>query len=163
MRPDVYKPPATKPRGRRLFWLPEPNRPVKLLILVAVLAGLGAAGWKFFAPAAGEWGHDLDAGFAAAAQQGKPLLVLYSADWCTRCRTLETAVLRDRKIDAFLEREFVRVKVDLSDRQGPNNRLAAKAKVRELPAMIVYNPKGREVKRLTGLEIGTWIKSQAKR
>ncbi len=43
MRPDLYRPPDTDPRlGRGAHWLRDPNRPVKLLILLAVVVGLGA-------------------------------------------------------------------------------------------------------------------------
>jgi thiol:disulfide interchange protein DsbD len=93
----------------------------------------------------------------------KPVLVLYTADWCPPCRLLKREVLSDPKIDAFLAREYVRVKIDLTNRRGPNNRLAAKAQVTGLPTMIVFNHRRVETARMTGGEIGAWIRSEARR
>ncbi len=174
MRPDLYRPPDTDPRlGRGAHWLRDPNRPVKLLILLAVVVGLGATGWRVIGPSVvgagsggssgGRWVHDLDAGFKAGAASGKPVLVLYTADWCPPCRLLKREVLSDPAIDAFMARVFVRVKIDLTDRRGPNNQLAAKARITGIPTMIVYTSRGVETTRLTGGAIGVWIRSEAGR
>ncbi len=169
MRPDLYTPHSTEPQfGRGASWSGG-SRLVKLLILLAVVGGLGTAGWQKWGPSlavagpSGRWIYDLDDGFKAGAASGKPVLVLYTADWCPPCRELKRGVLSDHGINAFLAREFVRVKIDLTDRRGPNNRLAAKARVTGIPTMIVYKRRGVETTRLTGDAIGVWIRRQAKR
>jgi hypothetical protein len=47
---------------------------------------------------------------------------------------------------------------------GPNNGLAMKAKVKDLPTLIVYSPRGREIRRVVGSEeVGAWIHRKAHR
>jgi hypothetical protein len=137
-------------------------RLTKLLILVGVV-GLGAAGWKVLDPLGGMWLGDPAKGFEAGAKSGKPVLVLYTSDRLQECQQLNRDALRVPEIKEFLAREFVRVKVDMTRPYGDNNVLAAKAKVGDLPTLIVYNSKGREVRRVVGREqVGVWLHRQAR-
>lgn len=171
MRPDLYTQPPMKPGfGHGGAWSSGPSKLFKLLVLLAVVGGLGTAGWKKWGPSAvvagprGKWLHDLDEGLAAGAASGKPVLVLYTADWCPPCRGLKRGVLSDHRINAFLAREYVRVKIDLTDRRGPNNRLAAKKRIKGTPTMVVYNHRGVETQRIRGGEaVASWIRRRASR
>ncbi len=149
MRPEVFgsqsdpvdfgeAAPATK--SINLCWL---------IVLLAV-TGLGLAGWKVLGSFSGGWLHDLDAGVDAAEASGKPIFVLFTADWCPPCRELKRDVLSDPDVDAFLSENYVRVKIDLSDRGGPNARTASEYGVSGIPTMILYNDDGVEIDRVTG-------------
>ena len=149
MRPEVFRSqndptpvdeaePATK--SINLTWL---------VVLLAV-TGLGLAGWKVLGSSSGGWLHDLGAGVDAVEASGKPMLVFYTADWCPPCRTLKRDVLSDPDIDAFLSDNYVRVKIDLTERGGPNARTASEYGVSGIPTMILYDADGVEINRVTG-------------
>ena len=55
---------------------------------------------------------------------GKPALVLFTADWCPPCKQLKSETLSDAKVKVAIAASFTPVVVDLSDRDGPNNRVA---------------------------------------
>jgi protein disulfide-isomerase len=73
------------------------------------------------------------------------VLVLFTADWCPPCRRLKRDVLGRSGVDAYLEEQFVRVKIDLTDRSGPNNAVAAHFGVRSIPSARAYDPDGHEI------------------
>ncbi len=123
---------------------------VTWLVVLLVATGLGLAGWKVLGSSSDGWLHDLDAGIDAAAASGKPMLVLYTADWCPPCRELKRDVLSDPDVDDFLSENYVRVKIDLTDRYGPNATIASENGVRGIPTVIVYDDDGMEIDRVTG-------------
>ncbi len=61
--------------------------------------------------------------------------------------------------DAFLDENFVRVKIDLISRRGPNTEIAANHEVNGIPTMILYNHRGLEIDRVTGgAAISNWLR-----
>ncbi len=159
MRPDFYPPPG----------LPEPgngperiSKPINLGWLLFLLAATGLAGWQCVGSRLGSqpdgWLHDMGAGMSAAETTGKPMFVLYTADWCPPCRELKRNVLSDPKVDAFLKEKYVRVKIDLTDRGGANARTASEYGVRGIPTMILYDDGGQESQRVTGgSDVAYWL------
>ena len=136
-------------------------KPVVLLLVVALLGG-GIAAWKAHGPG-GTWEHDFDAGLDAAESTGKPMLVLYTADWCPPCRTLKRTVLREPEVVDPLKQRYVLVKVDLSNRHGPNAELAAHYDVTGIPTVILYSPAGHEIDRVTGgATLASWFRMKAR-
>ncbi len=123
---------------------------LRWLIVLLAVTGLGLAGWKVLGSSSGGWLHDLGAGVDAVEASGKPMLVFYTADWCPPCRTLKRDVLSDPDVDAFLSENYVRVKIDLSDRRGPNAGIAIDNGVTGIPTMILYDYDGVEIDRVVG-------------
>jgi hypothetical protein len=165
MRPDVYTPHSTETRGRGSKWHGGGSNVVKLfkLLILAGVVVLGVAGWKALDPLGGMWLDDPVKGFEAAAKSGKPILVLYTTDRLPQDRQFNHDVLKDPEIKAFLKQEYVKVKVDMTRPYGPAHGYAARAKVRELPTLIVYSPGGREIRRVVGAEkVGAWLHRQAR-
>ncbi|MHC4129942.1 MAG: thioredoxin family protein, partial [Planctomycetota bacterium] len=160
----IYKQPRTLPepsRGSR-----RPGGPPEWLVrffLLAIVVSLGLAGWRAWGPTSNRWLDNPAQGFEAAAKSGKPVLVLHTSDRWPNCQKLGREVLMDPEIKAYLKREFVRVKVDLTKPFGPNNNLAADADVRDLPTMIIYSSRGTEIRRIVGAdEVGAWIRMKAR-
>ena len=120
------------------------------LVVILVATGLGLAGWKVVGSSSGGWLHDIGAGVDASEASGKPMFVLYTADWCPPCRKLKRDVLSDPDVDAFLSDNYVRVKIDLTDRGGPNAMTASEYGVNGIPTVIVYDYAGVEINRVTG-------------
>lgn len=152
--------------GQSVAFMPEdlPEKPFNFTLILAVLliAGLGLMGWKVFGPGHDTWLHDLSAGVAAAEESGRPILVFYTADWCPPCRKLKSDVLSDPDVEAYLQENFVRVKIDLSDRSGPNARTAAEFGVTGIPTVIFYDYQGVETNRITGGEaLAGWFHRNA--
>lgn len=121
-----------------------------LLILLAV-GGLFA--WRqFIAPgnAMADWKSDWDKGLEQAEKTGKPMLVLFTADWCPPCQQMKKDVLSDPEVATRLRNEFTLVKVDLTEPGSPNQQTAATYGVRGIPTLIRFNAQGEQVSRLSG-------------
>ena len=161
MRPDFSGPlseRATNEQG------PLNTAPASLnwLLVLIVVVGLGLAGWKLIGSSRDPWLHDLSAGLADAAASGKGMFVLYTADWCPPCRELKRNALRNPAVEAFLQENFVRVKIDLTSRRGPNNEIASEHEVSGIPTMILYNHRGMEIDRVTGgAAISNWVRKNS--
>jgi thioredoxin-like negative regulator of GroEL len=90
---------------------------------------------------------DVDAAFARARTENKPLLLYWGATWCPPCNQL-SATLFPRQDFIARSRAFVPVYVD-GDRPGAQ-KLGARYKVRGYPTMVLFDPQGRELSRLPG-------------
>lgn len=90
---------------------------------------------------------DVDAAFARARTEKKPLLLYWGATWCPPCNQL-SATLFPRQDFIARSRAFVPVYVD-GDRPGAQ-KLGARYKVRGYPTMVLFDPQGRELSRLPG-------------
>ena len=73
------------------------------------------------------------------------MLVLFTADWCPPCQQLKKQVLTDPEVADYLKREYVAVKIDLTDRGGPNSMIAQDYGVRYIPTMYIFAPDGQEI------------------
>jgi thioredoxin:protein disulfide reductase len=123
--------------------------------VVAVAIVVIATGAIWFAAARGHtplvgWYDGLDAAAAASPAAAKPQLVLYTADWCGACQQFKKAVLTDPAVAEQLGRDFVRVKMDVTDANSPNSDAARRHGVDAIPTLIVYAKDGAEVDRLVG-------------
>ncbi len=153
----MYIPTESGPAG------PEGVLPgwIKPVTLVVVLALLGAGIAKWTARMSGGWEHDLAAGLNDAGDSGKPVFAFFTADWCPPCRKLKQGVLHDREVMDGLNEHYVLVKVDLTDRHGPNAGLAQQFRVSGIPTVILIDWETGEYDRFTGggSAMETWIRA----
>lgn len=91
------------------------------------------------------WIEDHDKGYAAAAEQDKPMVMVLYADWCSWCKKLMGTTVKDPRIQKMWD-SFVWAKVN-SDKEK-----AYKAQYRQdgFPMIILTNPKGDVVNSLNG-------------
>ncbi len=161
MRPDTF---VHRPRLHSARTAGPARRLIKLVGVLAVLSLLGAGflqlkGRGFIGSG---WAYDLAGGLNTARDSGKPAFVLFTADWCPPCRVLKRGVLADPRIMSSLKERFVLVKVDLTDRYGPNAGLAGQYEVGSIPTAIVFDTRGREVTRISGGQsLESWIRRKA--
>src|SRR5450755_2191729 len=102
----------------------------------------GGIAWKLAASDA-----DVDAAFAAARAETKPVFVYWGAKWCPPCNQVKATIFNRRD---FIERSraFVPVYVD---GDGPGaQKLGARFHVSGYPTMLLFSPSGDEVTRLPG-------------
>ena len=121
-------------------------------ILVAILVLCAFFGWRAWkgGHALEAWGNSWEKGVDQSEAQKKPQLVLFTADWCPACEDFESKVLSRPEVTSRLQQHFVLTVVDLSERSGPNNQIAASFGVKVIPTMVIVEPDGSRSDYLTG-------------
>ncbi len=129
-----------------------------LLVKLGMVLMVGAVVWFFVqgrgltaAHGAGDWYHSVDEGLDAAEASGKPILIFFTADWCPPCQQFKGAVLTDAGVEDRLE-QFELVKVDMTERGGPNMAVAQEFGVNSIPRLLVYRPDGTYVSETPGVD-----------
>lgn len=72
---------------------------------------------------------------------GKPVLVLFTAEWCSECKNFERYVISDPSVITEL-RNFTLIKVDLSKPASPEQDIARNFHIVGTPAMIFFGATG---------------------
>lgn len=85
-----------------------------------------------------------------AVEQGKPVILVFSADWCPFCRRLERETLTDGEV-ARLAKRFVVFRVDMTPSNPPAEtvELARKYGAEGLPTVAFLNERGERLESLT--------------
>lgn len=89
----------------------------------------------------------VEAAFAAAKAQNKPIFLYWGAVWCPYCNEVK-ANLFNRADFAERAKNFIPVELDGDSPEG--QKLGARFKVRGYPTMILFRPDGTEITRLPG-------------
>lgn len=90
------------------------------------------------------WQDGLDAGMQAAEELDRPMLVMFTADWCGPCQTLKKDVIHTPPVERAIAEGFVPVVIDLTDQSSinPNAATAQRYGVRGIPMLILTDPQG---------------------
>jgi protein disulfide-isomerase len=97
---------------------------------------------------------DLDAAFAAAAAQHKPVFLYWGAEWCPPCHDLKAHVFSRRDFQEKLK-QFVPVYLD-GDAPGAQ-RAGSDFQVLGYPTVVVLNAERAEVARIAGgMDLGSY-------
>lgn len=97
------------------------------------------------------WMSDEVAAFAVAAEEGKPLVMDFWAEWCAACLELDHRTWNDPAVLTLAE-NFVALKMDMTDRSPETAALNAKYGVVGMPTVIFFDPTGRELERFSGFK-----------
>lgn len=85
-------------------------------------------------------GAELDAALAAAREKGRPVLVAFSAEWCTACRTLERTVFADPAVHERM-RDISLIRADVTRPDADSEALMHRFHVAGPPTLIFLDPK----------------------
>lgn len=127
---------------------------VGLIVAVALLAGWVAL--QLWQPASGSasslvtWRSDYDAALAEAERRGQPVLLKFTADWCPPCQWMNRHVYSERRVARAIERRFMPVEVDLTERGRQERAFASKWGVRGIPTLIMLDREGESIARRVG-------------
>jgi thiol:disulfide interchange protein DsbD len=109
-----------------------------------VLATFLIGSWMMIGPGV-SWHPCSDRILEEARNVKKPVIIDFSAEWCTPCRELEEVTFHNPDVVKQAEADFVMVKVDLT---GKGNQIRKRAlalhKVKGVPTVIFLDREGRE-------------------
>jgi thiol:disulfide interchange protein len=110
---------------------------------LVLLVGLMAAGvwgaWKFAGPDR-----------ASAAPGDRPVLLMFTADWCGPCQALKAGALSNPVVLDKMEKSCRLQIVDLTVWKGRSAETAKQYGVRAIPTLILVDTTGREISRYQG-------------
>lgn len=123
---------------------------------VAVACSISVAGFAgpFSKPAATtsqqgvRWHQDLRSAHKQAVAEGKPIMIVFGAEWCGFCKKLEKQTLNTPEMTRYINENFVAVHLDLDKEQKIGEILEVKA----LPCTIVLSPDADLLGRINGYQ-----------
>jgi thiol-disulfide isomerase/thioredoxin len=136
----------------------QPRRPMRAGWVVLAVALVAAGAW--YARRSG------GPGAAVAAGPGRPVMVMFTADWCGPCQALKASVLSHPAVLERLERKCRFRTVDLTEWSGPAAATAKHYGVDAIPTLIFVDADGDELSRYQGprdpQSFARWIDQYAK-
>jgi thiol:disulfide interchange protein DsbD len=119
-----------------------------VVLMGVVLATFLVGSWVFRGPGVA-WKPYSDQLLEEARQAHQPVIIDFSATWCTPCRALEELTFHQRDVVAMANRDFVMVKVDLTQKGNPEHeRLLARYGVKGVPTVVFLDDQGNEIQSL---------------
>lgn len=101
------------------------------------------------------WLDDLSAGFARAAAENRPVLVLFGADWCTYCHKQDAETLSDPAVRRAVADGFVPVRLDVD----AHPKLTEALQIDTLPQAVLLSPTAQLLGRAKGFQTAPQFRS----
>ena len=115
-----------------------------VFLLVVLIAGGVLAARHFAGDALSASADD------EAATDGRPALLMFTADWCGPCQSFKERVLADGDVSARVKASVRFKKVDLTVWKGGPAATASHYGVNSIPELILVNTRGQEIARYDG-------------
>jgi thiol:disulfide interchange protein len=130
---------------------------MQAFVALIVLGGLAVMGWLFLdlqkqveqqpPPAQAATSASYGDALARARQEGKPVLLIFTAPWCGPCQKMKNEVYPSAPVQAVAGR-LVWHTVDVDQRE--NQALARQHGVRSIPTLVIIDAEGQVKARITG-------------
>lgn len=127
---------------------------VAVLLVVAAWAGAYALRGGGDKAVMSGWADGLPAGQALAEEADQPMVVLFTAGWCSPCQQLKKNVLTKAKVHDALQASFVPVQIDLTDQSAnnPNLEVAQHYGVQGIPTVLAMTAEGQTIDMYKGAQ-----------
>ena len=138
--------------GLHLGWIDRATANFRVFGAIKAAVGVGGvvlaivlAGPLLFRGPAVFWQTYSDDLLAQAREHGRPVIIDFSAAWCTPCRELDERTFRDPAVVRLADEKMVMIKVDLTRGGDPlHERLVSEYAVRGVPTVVFVDRDGHE-------------------
>jgi protein disulfide-isomerase len=110
--------------------------------LTFLVVSLWYAWYSFYAPANDiVWEKNIESAQKLASNNGKNIMIFFTAHWCSPCRIMKRQVFADKEVMYAINTNIVSVEIDIDD---PNSELLVKQyNIGATPTTIFINPQGK--------------------
>ena len=117
--------------------------------LAFLVVSLAYAWYCFYAPSNNvSWADDFASAQQQAAQSGKPVILFFTAKWCSPCRIMKRNIWADEQVAASVNAEFIPVTIDVDD---PDAAAAlSRYRIGVTPTTIITDPQGKVLEQVEG-------------
>ncbi len=136
--------------GVHLGWLDKTGRSLsffsyakKIVGIALVCGGLVCLTLTLRQPEEIQWVSYNKSSIVQAAEENKPIMIDFYAEWCAPCRAMDTQIFSTPEVIS-LSQEFVAVRVDLTSRNPKYMNLIKKYNIRGIPTIVFLGPDGEE-------------------
>ncbi|MEZ5300595.1 MAG: thioredoxin family protein [Verrucomicrobiales bacterium] len=129
------------------------QKPTRRLIgglLAAAVACLFAVGGSALAKdpkGSPDFEHSYDKALKKAQEEGKPVIVIFSASWCGPCQAMKKNVYPSSEVQPFHDK-FVWAYLDVDEKK--NKKVAEKFGVSGIPHLAILDKDGKEIDKQVG-------------
>ena len=97
-----------------------------------------------------KWNTNLTQAFSIAKENKKPIVLDFTAEWCTACKELESMTFSDKEIKNKLQNNWILAKVDATRDSDRLRTVLKKYNIKGFPTVIFFTPEGKEFARFSG-------------